>query len=255
MRAPEPYPEGTPSWVDLATTDAAGAKAFYAALFGWEFEDIFTDQGVPYTMASKDGVQVAGLSANAQGDLPPTWFTYLSVSDCDACTARAVAAGGSVMMEPMDVMDAGRMSFVIDPTGAHVGLWEARRHRGAALIDEPGAYTWAELYTNDGEAAAAFYRASVGLETVTDDFGGGPYTMFKAGDRVVGGLLPPPVEEVPNHWHVYFGVADTDAAVTTVGEAGGEILVGPLDTPVGRMATVHDPFGAAFSVIALNEWP
>ena len=54
---------------------------------------------------------------------------------------------------------------------------------------------------------------------------------------------------MPNHWHVYFGVEDADAAAAKVTELGGAVVVEPFDTPVGRMAVVSDPQGAVFSII------
>ena len=124
MQGPDRYPEGTPSWVDLATPDPEGAKIFYRNVFGWEYQDLPTGQG-DYTMVMKDGKAVAGLSAGPD-DFPTVWSTYIAVDDCADCTERAVAAGASIMMPVMDVMDSGRMSFVVDPTGAAVGFWQAK---------------------------------------------------------------------------------------------------------------------------------
>jgi predicted enzyme related to lactoylglutathione lyase len=53
----------------------------------------------------------------------------------------------------------------------------------------------------------------------------------------------------PNHWHVYFGVADADATVAKATELGGSVLVPAFDSPVGRMAVIADPHGAVFSII------
>lgn len=255
MQGPDRYPEGTPSWVDLATPDLEAAKQFYQKVFGWWFQDLSASEGGPYTMALKDGKAVAGL-AKGPDDFPTAWSTYFAVDDCAACTEKAVAAGGTIMMPVMDASRLGRLSFVIDPSGAPVGLWEAKEHKGAALIDEPGAYAWAELHTPDSEGLSAFYKAAVGLDSSTDaDFGGAPYTTFSVGGRAVGGMLTPPRKDVPSYWHTYFGSANCEETCLAVEAAKGSVIAAPFDTPVGKMATVSDPLGAAFSVMQMNEWP
>ena len=55
------------------------------------------------------------------------------------------------------------------------------------------------------------------------------------------------------HWNTYFTVEDTEAAIEQVKAGGGDKVMGPMDVEVGRIAVVHDPWGAIFSVIRLNE--
>jgi len=177
------------------------------------------------------------------------WNTYLAVDSADEATARAEAAGGTVAMAPFDVMDAGRMSFVLDPSGAAVALWQADKHIGATLVNEPGTLTWNELITSD-QGVFAFYTAVAGLTAAVEDTGDGqPYAVFKAGEAPVGGSMLPQAPGVPNHWHVYFGTDDTDATAAKAAEQGGTVVVPPFDTPVGRIAILSDPQGAVFSVI------
>ena len=166
----ESYLEGTPSWVDLSTTDVAGSKEFYSSLFGWEWEANDTDEpGNQYHMARIGGRAAAGLMQQPQEQvdmgLPPLWTVYLSVDDCDATAAKVEAAGGSVMAQPFDVMDAGRMAVVVDPTGAVVALWQPKEHIGAEVVNEPGAFTWAELLTPDQGAATEFFGKLVGWDS------------------------------------------------------------------------------------------
>jgi predicted enzyme related to lactoylglutathione lyase len=145
-------------------------------------------------------------------------------------------------------MDAGRMSFVLDPSGAAVAFWQANQHIGATRVNEAGTITWNELITTD-PGAARFYEQVLGLTTSTMDMGQGVYTLFEAGGAQVGGTTEPQMPGVPNHWHVYFAVNDADAAVATVRESGGSVVVEPFDSPVGRMAVLQDPQGALFSII------
>ena len=87
------------------------------------------------------------------------------------------------------------------------------------------------------------------------DMGDGQYTVFEAGGQQVGGSMAPPMPGVPNHWQVYFAIADADAAAAKVGELGGAVMVEPFDIPVGRIAVVSDPQGAVFSIIQLAAQP
>jgi predicted enzyme related to lactoylglutathione lyase len=247
------YAQGTPNWVDLQTSDQAAAKAFYSGLFGWTYDDQPMPDGQLYSMAMLRGHMVAAIAPQppemAAAGAPPMWNTYLAVDSADEATAKVEAAGGKVGMAPFDVMDAGRMSFVLDPSGAAVALWQANQHIGATLVNEPGTINWNELITDD-PSVLKFYSDVLGLSTESMDMGEGqPYTVFKAGEAMVGGLTPPQMPGVPSHWHVYFGTDDADATAAKATELGGSVIVPPFDTPVGRIAVLSDPQGAIFSVI------
>ncbi len=252
------YEAGTPCWIDLSTPDQDGAAKFYGDLFGWRVEeDENAEQTGGYRVAMLGDAAVGGVMKLMQEGQPTAWSSYVSVEDVDATVARAREAGGSVMVEPMDVLDYGRMAFLIDPTGAAIGLWQAGRNIGAGLVNEPGALSWNELETRDPEAAKSFYAAVFGWSFVDHEMGGmGTYTEWKLGDSSIGGMadisgrVP---DEVPAHWMVYFAVADTDAAVGQIESGGGEVRFGPVDIPAGRFAMAADPWGAAFAVIKASE--
>ena len=252
------YTQGTPNWVDLQASDQDAAKAFYSGLFGWTYDDQPMPEGQVYSMAMLGEHAVAAIAPQppemVAAGAPPMWNTYLAVDSADDAAAKAEAAGGTIAMAPFDVMDAGRMAFVLDPSGAPVALWQAGRHIGATLVNEPGTINWNELITTD-PAAVAFYQNVLGLTTSTMDMGAGEYTLFEADGQMVGGTTPPQMPGTPNHWHVYFGVADADATVAKATEMGGSVLVPPFDTPVGRMAVIADPQGAVFSIIQQPPQP
>lgn len=253
MPTRDSYPQGTPNWADLQTSDQAAAKAFYADLFGWRYDDQPMPDGQVYSMAVLRGHQVAAIAPQppelAAAGAPPMWNTYLAVDSADEATARVEAAGGQVAMAPFDITDAGRMSFVLDPAGAAVVLWQAGKHIGATLVNEPGTVIWNELVTSD-QSVFSFYAAVAGLTAAAEDMGDGqPYTVFRAGGVPVGGSMRPQAPDVPSHWHVYFGTDDADAAAARTAELGGTVVVPPFDTPVGRIAVLADPQGAVFSVL------
>jgi predicted enzyme related to lactoylglutathione lyase len=250
------YAPGTPSWVDLASTDVDAAKPFYERLFGWTYDDSPTPDGGTYTMAMSKGKPVCGIMAQPpnMAGMPSMWSTFVSVEDVDASIAAAEAAGGSVNVPAMDVMDAGRMAVLQDPTGAVICLWQPQAHIGAHLVNEHGALTWTDLMTNDKAAAAEFYGALFGWDaTVSPPMpNGGTATMFGLNGGMVASAGDLPAPEVPPHWHVFFAVDDADAAAATITEAGGQVVSGPFDTPPGRMVVAADPTGGSFSVIQLN---
>jgi predicted enzyme related to lactoylglutathione lyase len=260
------YAHGVPSWVDLGTSDVEGAKAFYGAIFGWEAEDVPTDQGVPYTMLSKDGKVVAGLGPippdQAAAGMPPMWNSYVNVDSVDDTIAKVTAAGGSVMMPAMDVMDAGRMAFVADPAGAAIGLWQAGNHKGAELVNEHGTLYWNELITDDTAVAEAFYTSVFGWRAHIQDMPTGPYTSFWADGNVEGhaaaGMMAKNegMGPIPNYWGVYFAVDDVDAILGAVKDNGGQVLMPAMDIPeVGRFAVIQDPQGAHLSVMTPTQEP
>jgi predicted enzyme related to lactoylglutathione lyase len=242
------YEHGVPSWVDIGTPDPVKALTFYGELFGWDGQDMGEEAG-HYTIVSVDGKQVAAISP-AQDAGPPRWTTYVNVDDADAVTAKAEAAGGTVIVAPMDVMTAGRMAIFADTTGAVIAVWQPRDHIGAQLVNEPGAVTWNELSTSDLEKSKAFYSAVFGW-----GWGGTPeYAEAQVNGRTVAGVMPRPPAmpaEVPDSWLVYFGTPDVDVTAEEAKASGAMVVAGPADIPgTGRFAALIDPQGAAFALFS-----
>lgn len=251
------YGPGVPMWIDLGTSDLDAANRFYGSLFGWEFQSAGPEAG-GYGFYMKGGKMVAGVGPLMQPQQPVAWSTYICSADADDTAAKVRAAGGTVLMEPMDVMGVGRMAFFMDTTGAAFGIWQPITHTGAELANEPGAFCWNELATRDVEAAKAFYKAVFDWDGDTNAWGETTYTEFKVGGRTIGGMREMGANdpaEVPAHWLVYFAVENTDAAVARTSEGGGSVLVPAMDIEPGRFAVFTDPQGAAFAVIQLQGAP
>ncbi len=252
MPVRESYDHGTPSWIDLSTSDPDGAQSFYGPLMGWDFEANPTDQGGEYIMASRNGKSTAGLMQQgpeqAAMGIPPLWNTYITVDDVDEAVGKVEAAGGSVTMPSMQVMDSGTMAVVLDPSGAVVCMWQANQHIGSELVNETGALIWNELITDNPEAAKPFYQSVFGLGVTDQDMGNGTvYSMLTLGDIPIAGVMPPPMEGMPNHWSVYFAVDDADATAAKAAELGGTVLGEVFEVPtVGKMVPIQDPQGAVF---------
>jgi len=253
---------GTFNWPELMTTDQDAAKKFYTALFGWQFQDSdIGEQGV-YTIFTRDGVDVAALSTlqpeQLKQGVPPNWGTYVTVESADAAAAKAKALGGTVLMEPFDVMEHGRMAVIQDPQGAVFCVWQAKKHIGVGVLGEPNSLGWTQLNAKDTGVAKKFYTALIGWKAQDDpmgpEFGGGHYTTWLKADGPAGGMMAmPPMpgsEPMPSHWLPYFAVTDVDASTAKAVSLGGKTHMPPTDIPdTGRFSVVADPQGAAFALI------
>lgn len=268
------YIPGVPCWVDTVHPDPDAAADFYSALFGWECENTMPE-GSPgkYIQARIRGGEVAAIGSVPEG-VPPmaTWNSYVWVDSADDATAKAVAAGGSVVTEPFDVMDAGRMAMLADPEGAVFCVWQAARHKGARVVNEHGALTFNVLHSRDLEAAATFYgqvfgweKLNIGsgsmwalagygdhLEELTPGLREGMAAMdapHRFEDVVASmGLISADQPGMPAHWAVTFAVDDAlEVAKRAVG-LGGTVTMEPTDVPWSRMAVLADPQGASFGI-------
>lgn len=237
------FQHGVPCWVDTWQDEIPAA--FYTGLFGWEAQ-----VGDEYTLFTHRGLDVAGAGKPAAG--VTAWTTYVWVDDADAVAERVVEAGGRLMREPFGSLDGGRMAIAADPAGAVFGVWQLGEHRGARVVNEPGAWAMSALGTPDPEGAKRFYGEVFGW--TTSEFG--PATMFHVAG-FVGGEPQQPVSRdvvaamVPGEqaaWNVDFWVADVDVAAARTVELGGTVVSPPADALVGRNTVIADPAGAVLSL-------
>jgi uncharacterized protein len=265
MERDDRYIPGVPCWVDTTQPDPNAAAAFYGGLFGWEFESV-----TPwYHMARLRGRDVAAVAAQPEsGPEAAAWNTYVWVEDADETAAKVRAAGGAVLSEPDDVGDSGRMAVFADPSGAAFCVWQAKEHRGAAIVNEPGSLNFNNLHTGDLEGAKGFYGAVFGWEVL--DLGGGfAWALPGYGDfleRRNPGMrqgmadmgAPERFEDVvasvalasdgeAARWGVTFAVDDADAIAARASELGGRVIAPPFDVPWARMTVIADPQGASFT--------
>jgi predicted enzyme related to lactoylglutathione lyase len=273
------YPAGVPCWVDTGQPDPEAAVSFYEGLFGWDFEDRMpADAPGRYFVAQLRGRDVAAVGSQSDQPPPkPVWKTYVWVDSADETTAKAKEAGGTALAEPFEVGDSGRMAVLADPEGAVFCVWQANKHRGAQLVNEPGTWNFSELNTRDPQGAQAFYGAVFGWKATTIVTGDGGFTMFRrpgygdylaerdpslrermGADHVPEGFedavawLVPMVngevpEDTPPHWSITFAVDDADAVAERAERLGGTVLAPPFNAPWVRMTVLSDPQGAVFT--------
>jgi uncharacterized protein len=268
------YIPGVPCWVDSSQPDPRAAAEFYRGLFGWDLEDQMPpESGAHYFAARIRGEDVAAISSVPQGAPPTaTWNTYVWVDSADTTSDQVRAAGGTVLSEPFDVFDAGRMAVFRDPEGATFSVWQPNRHRGATIVNEHGAVNFNNLHSRDVESAEAFYNAVFGWTTLELGVGFTAWALpgygdfletLKPGNRerqaaagapagfedVVATLSPlgDDQPDTPAHWSVTFGIDDADTAAERTTALGGTVLAGPFDAPWVRTAMIADPQGATFT--------
>lgn len=249
-------PLGAPIWIDLATSDLDRAQQFYGALFGWTFESAGPEYG-GYVTAFRDDQPVAGLMVNdPQWNAPDAWTVYLHTADIHATVDKAVSAGGTSCVAPMEIPAKGWMGMLTDPTGAFLGLWQPTGHLGYGIVGEHGTPVYHQLTTRDYDAALDFYRAVFGwtTETVSDTDEFRYSTALFDGEALVGVMDGSRIPgEAPSSWCFFLAADDVDKTVQLVTDFGGSIVRGAEDTPYGRLAAVADPTGATFNLSSIQS--
>ena len=252
-------------WYELATSDVAGAKAFYPGLMGWDVDET-SGAAMDYTIVGPGGVGVGGI-AKLQADMaaagvPPHWLGYVAVDDVDAAAAKVTALGGAVQVGPMDIPGIGRFAVIADPTGAAIAVMTPvppQTPRPQLGLDAPGNVGWHELYAGDLEKAFAFYAALFGWKKDSDmDMGPmGVYRVFDEGEHKEmgdGGMMTKAPHMPVSSWNFYFNVDSIKAACERVKAEGGKVLNGPMQVPGGSwIIQGQDPQGAMFSLVSRDE--
>ncbi|HEY8481736.1 MAG TPA: VOC family protein [Spirillospora sp.] len=252
------HPPGFASWAELASPDPRASLTFYRGLFGWHSYTLTTEIGdyEVFTLGDAQGPPVAGLYGLADDAQPQTWTIYFRSEDLSATIATVVAAGGQELVEPIDISSLGQMAMCEDSLGAEFALWKPYTFEGAAVIDEPGALCWTELVSPDAAEARRFYGGVFGWKAVDRSYFSRSYTDWKIGNYSVAGMLP--LDEMvatarSPGWTPCFCVSDCDATARRATELGGDVHFAPSDLVHGRVASMTDPAGARFTVLAPYE--
>lgn len=248
---------GEPAWVDLTTTDAARALAFYQAMFGWQGETEPAGGGAQYTTCLLDGEPVAGITPDVPEADALGWTTYFAVADIEASALRAEQLGGRTRSVIRNYRDAGRAVAVEDPQGAVFGLFQAGPRPGLGVLNRPGSLCWTELDTPDVQGAREFYCGLFDYEVRdTDSATGGRYMILSVDGAPVAGVVALEAEwptVLPARWLSYFAVADLEAATSRLIELGGTRALGPVISSYAEFNIVRDPFRDVFCLSRVTE--
>lgn len=238
-------------WHDLNTSDSAAAQGFYGELFNWKFE------GSDYAHIKSGDRMIGGVrTIGADEKMPPNWLGYVGVDDVRATTEKMTAAGGKVIVPPMDMPNVGTFSVVADPSGGVLAPWKSARPAEDVESDDlPPMYTfcWNELASTNIDAATKFYASTLGWKPEAVDMGNNmTYTLFKRpGHKAdAGGAMASQPGQPGSYWMSYVSVPKADDTVAKAKQLGANIIVPPMDIPnVGRFAIFTDPQGAAIAIL------
>jgi predicted enzyme related to lactoylglutathione lyase len=281
--------------VEATEPDPGAALDFYGSLFGWEFEDVMPASSEDnYFIARHEAPSASIFDVSGElraGDVAAIrsipkearsmamWNTYFWVDSADEAASKVREAGGGVVTEPFDFMDACQMAAFTDAEGAAFGVWEPIGHKGAWLVNDPGAVVFNGLNTRDVEGARSFYGSVFGWQTGSIGGGAEGWTLPGYGDwlerehhpklrnqmaaagapegfeDIVGAIIPIPGDQpdTPAHWSVTFATDDADATAAKAAKLGGMVIVPPFDAPWStssytiRVTVIGDPQGATFS--------
>ncbi len=249
------HPAGSFCWIELKTSDQNAAKSFYGSLFGWTPQDMPMGPNDFYTifkLAGRDAAAGCTLrpEESSQG-VPPHWMIYIAVDNADAAVTKAQQLGGKILAPAFDVMDAGRMAVIQDPTGAVFCPWQASRNAGIGIAGVHGSLCWADLSTPDAKRASDFYSGLFGWQICADPKDPSGYLHIKNGEHFIGGIPPSAYRPagVPTHWMAYFQVDDVDASAAKAKDLGGKLCLSPMMIEgAGRISVIGDPQGAMFAI-------
>lgn len=253
-------PHGTPIWYELQSADPLASKAFYDHVIGWSIAEPNPD--MDYRMIETGDGAVGGvmrLTPEMQaGGARPGWLFYLGVGDVDATADAIKSAGGAVHMGPWTMPGVGRMALVADPQGIPFYIMRGDSDASSTAYDRTGMgkCNWNELITPDQDAGDAFYRSVFGWN-YPDVMSMGPrgeYRFIAVGDQTFGATQPHDGAGPPPGWRFYFRAPDIEAAAANVTEAGGSVMMGPMEVPGGdRIIIASDPHGVVFGVVGPGQ--
>jgi predicted enzyme related to lactoylglutathione lyase len=254
-------PDGNPGrtipgkfiWLDLATDDPAGARAFDRAVFGWRFHEAGRAPG-SYALIENAGGKVGGVFRQPRPTGAPVgsrWLSLISVGSAERTAQYVRGRGGQVLLAPQEVPGRGIHAVFSDPEGAAFGVLSAS---GGDPPDGPvgdGEVFWVDLFAREAEKAAAFYAGLAGYEIdVNELVPGGKHRIFATGGFARAGIWPLPQGTSAPGWLPYMLVEDVPAVLTRARAAGGRVLVEPrADILDGNVAVIADPNGGAIGVI------
>lgn len=113
-------------WNELATRNVKEAKEFYSKSFGWQFSDHQIGDST-YSMIKCGGQEFGGMwqIPHDQTDIPPHWMSYILVDNLEQSLDTVKKNGAQVKVPTTKAGEFGMFAIIIDPTGAHIALWQS----------------------------------------------------------------------------------------------------------------------------------
>jgi hypothetical protein len=244
----EPRQPGKIVWHDLVTPDLAAAQRFYGAMFGWTFEPVAEG----YVLVRNDGRLIGGMASIDRSRPAGYWIALMSVPDVDQAVAQTTAAGGESLLPPFTLPGRGRIAVLRDPQGAVFGVVDSASGDPLDRAVDVNDWLWHEVWSEDRDAAAAFYTSLAGYSVETDQTPGGTYSYLASQGRPRLGLGEKPGTEFSNTWVSYLRVDDVQALTDRVEAHGGSVVMAPRpEVRNASVAIITDPNGAG---LVLQEW-
>jgi predicted enzyme related to lactoylglutathione lyase len=253
-------PDGVPglaltgkfTWLDLASSDPAGARAFYAEVFGWKFRDA-EGAPAPYALAENEQGKVAGLFRHerpARGATGARWLALISVRDAHEAARVVRARGGEVLLAPKAIRGRGTHAVFRDPDGAVFGVLAAEGGDPPDTPVQDGDLFWLDLFAPDPAKAAAFYQALAGYDVDVGEVAGRPRTLLSNRGIARAGVARLPAGAGRPSWLPYILVADVPATLERARKAGGRVVLPPrADLLFGNLAVIADREGALIGIV------
>jgi predicted enzyme related to lactoylglutathione lyase len=246
-------------WADLVTSDVAKAADFYGKVFGWTFETYGgEDDRETYTLVLADGLPIAGMVFDARAKKAETpsarWIGLVSVDDPKAVAERIAPLGGQVVYAPVMLGERGETAVFRDPEGTLFGVVKSKNGDPADYLGDVGEWAWLDLWSNDVERAAQFYRTAIGYQTVPagDASTARSGLHLVAGGYVRAGIMQKRDPQTTSVWLPYVRVADAKRAAESARTAGGRVIYEPAPLGAAVVGIVADPTGAPVGIVQLQ---
>lgn len=250
-------------WHDLISDTPAASRDFYSQLLGWSFSRLPTSIA-DYWVISHAGIPIGGMvdqaSLSTERDVSQ-WVSLLSVDSAQQARDRVVAAGGTVLREPVSLGRRGTVAVFADAQGGIFASLEtlAGDPDDSSGLAPEGSFFWHELWTGQVDAAASFYAALSGLDIealpgMSVDRGV-EFRVLRDEGKVRAGIRSLPLTDMPTMWMPYLRVASESRLrilLERVTALGGQVLVPAIARPAGGfVAVIAGPSGAP---VALQSW-
>lgn len=255
MTEPFRMPVGLPCWVDISVPTSQQRRelmTFLTTVFGWRWEEGGPETGF-YSMGFLRDAHVIAIGEQEHGQ--GVWVTYFHIDDIESSIANATSAGAVLVFGPMQVMQAGSIALLMDPTGAMHGLWQPELFGGFDVVYQPGAPGWFDLSTADVDAALDYYRALLNVDVQRSATDGSELNVLVKGEQWFASISALADNSRPQWTPIYIveSLADTRARARG---AGAEILVEEMPVPGSSLCVFREPvMGMAVSVMAAGQQP